>query len=72
MKKIKKITKFIPEVILGAVLFFLILCFNHASSCLKDKNIYDGNYVGGNTTDVYVSMNVSINELLKNAKKLKL
>lgn len=54
----KKIKKFIPEVILVIVLVVLIVCFDHASSCLKDKNIYDGNYVGGNTTDVYVSMNV--------------
>lgn len=53
-----KIKKFLPEIIFVVVLALLIAGFAVATFRLNDNRVYEGNYVGGNSTDVYVNMTV--------------
>ena len=59
MKKIlKKIVKLIPEIITGAVIVAAVAFFLIATNELKADDLYDGNYVGGNSNHAYADINV--------------
>lgn len=59
MKKIlKKIVKLIPEIITGVVIVAAVAFFMIATNELKADDLYDGNYVGGDSNHAYADINV--------------
>lgn len=54
----KKIKTFIPEIIIGVVLTALIVAFFIVTSRLNSNSVYDGNYVGGNSTEECANVDI--------------
>lgn len=53
-----KIKKFIPEIIALILIISMMIGYGVATSRLHHNSVYDGNYIGGNSTDVYANVDV--------------
>ena len=57
-KKAIKKTNIIPEIICGILLVLLIIGFANVTKKLHSNSVYDGNYIGGNSTDAFANVDV--------------
>lgn len=55
MRKIKKI---IPEIIVVVLLIAAVIGFVSVTKKLNSNSVYDGNYIGGNSTDAWANVDV--------------
>ena len=59
MKNILRvIKKFIPEIIALLIFILLMIGYGIVTARLNSNSIYDGNYIGGNSTDAYINLDV--------------